>query len=420
MGTPVRHDALTPKDLQYYAPRKTRSGVEDPQSSQRPSSGDASTFSDRGSDDIAPLPDHFHPEIEDLEQNNGRSGAFMRVKTLVVVGAAAIVGLLVGIGLLGIMQGRDEPVAKAPEIPLATRLQTAASDLQKVSQPVVTPLLTVSDASGDMNVPLPLGVRVKNYTADATVTLSGLLPGSGLNTGRATGEGQWRVAIDDLPKTRVTPPPGFAGVMTVTAEVRTGNGPAVAVARSPIRLTWRQRPPVPSDKIVALKLPDPQAPAAGNTEAAAAPEKVEAPIAPKKIEPPAPPKKIEAAAAPTPAASAKVDPPPAPKKAETTPAPRQIDSNVTAALLRRAEDLMANGDFAAARLLLQRVAETKNAQAAFQLASTYDPAVLKKYANNSVAADPALAQLWYERARDWGSSDAAGPLEALASRNMAK
>ena len=68
--------------------------------------------------------------------------------------------------------------------------------------------------------------------------------------------------------------------------------------------------------------------------------------------------------------------------------PRKLNANEVAALLRRGEELLANGDLAAARLLLQRVAETKNAQAAFQLASTYDPAALKKFSNNSVAADP--------------------------------
>ena len=72
-----------------------------------------------------------------------------------------------------------------------------------------------------------------------------------------------------------------------------------------------------------------------------------------------------------------------------------------AALLQRADELMANGDLAAARLLLQRVAETNNARAAFQLASTYDPIVIKKFGSNRVAADPALAQFWYQRARDW-------------------
>ena len=109
-----------------------------------------------------------------------------------------------------------------------------------------------------------------------------------------------------------------------------------------------------------------------------------------------------------------------PAKTEAAVTPRKLNASEVAALLRRAEELLANGDLAAARLLLQRVAETKNAQAAFQLASTYDPAALKKFSNNSVAADPALAQYWYERARDWGSPDASSPLEALASRATAK
>ena len=85
--------------------------------------------------------------------------------------------------------------------------------------------------------------------------------------------------------------------------------------------------------------------------------------------------------------------------------------------MRRADELMTNGDLAPARLLLQRVAETKNARAAYQLATTYDPATMKKFGNISVVPDPALAQLWYQRARDWGSTDATGRLEALASQN---
>src|SRR5262249_48089762 len=100
--------------------------------------------------------------------------------------------------------------------------------------------------------------------------------------------------------------------------------------------------------------------------------------------------------------------------------PRKLEAAEIALLLRRADEVMAKGDLAAARLLLQRVAETKNARAAFQLGSTYDPTVIKKFANNSIAADPALAQFWYERARDWGSPDAAGPLEALASHAVGK
>ena len=52
---------------------------------------------------------------------------------------------------------------------------------------------------------------------------------------------------------------------------------------------------------------------------------------------------------------------------------REIDPAEVAALLKRAEALMSNGDLPAARLLLQRISETHNARAAYDLATTYDP-----------------------------------------------
>ena len=66
-------------------------------------------------------------------------------------------------------------------------------------------------------------------------------------------------------------------------------------------------------------------------------------------------------------------------------------------------------------LLLQRAAEAHNARAAFELAATYDPIVIKQLGNNTARPDLALARAWYQRARDWGSPDAAKQLEALAS-----
>jgi hypothetical protein len=413
MGTPVRDGTLTPKDLRYYAPRNLRDDASDLSSFQFSLDADElqnpEAPGDPKPDAVAPLPDIFHPSAS--SESDGKTGTarFARLKVLALVGGAAAVGLFVGITLLDAIQGRDEaPPAQAPEMPLAARLQSATTDLQKVSQPVVAPLLTASDSSGDMNVPLPLGLEVKNYTAGAMVELSGLPAGTVISTGSATGNGQWRIAVDDLPKTRITPPADYVGSMTLMARVGAGNGQAAV--RSPLRLTWRQIPPAP-DKLVVLRNPGAEPPPVKNAEAAL-------PSPSPKIEAPAEPKKIE-----TPAAQAepkKIETPPAPAKTDAAIAPRKMDAGEVAALLRRAEELMAIGDLAAARLLLQRVAETKNAQAAFQLASTYDPAVLKKFANNSVAADPALAQLWYERARDWGSPDASSPLEALASRATAK
>ena len=94
---------------------------------------------------------------------------------------------------------------------------------------------------------------------------------------------------------------------------------------------------------------------------------------------------------------------------------RQIDPKEIAGLIKRGEELASSGDLPAARLLLQRVAEAHNARAAFELAATYDPIVIRQLGNNSARPDLALARAWYQRAREWGSPDAAKQLDALAS-----
>jgi hypothetical protein len=59
--------------------------------------------------------------------------------------------------------------------------------------------------------------------------------------------------------------------------------------------------------------------------------------------------------------------------------------------------------------------EAHNARAAFELAATYDPIVIRQLGNNSARPDLALARAWYQRAREWGSPDGAKQLDALAS-----
>ena len=67
-------------------------------------------------------------------------------------------------------------------------------------------------------------------------------------------------------------------------------------------------------------------------------------------------------------------------------------------------ELMANGDVTAARMMFERAAEAGEAAAAFALAETYDPAVLRRLRlRGGIAPDVALARRWYEKARDLGS-----------------
>ncbi len=67
--------------------------------------------------------------------------------------------------------------------------------------------------------------------------------------------------------------------------------------------------------------------------------------------------------------------------------------------------VLANADIAGARLIFQRAAEAGDAAAAFALAETYDPLVLRKLGTKGgITSNIALAQSWYEKARDLGST----------------
>ncbi len=225
------------------------------------------------------------------------------------------------------------------------------------------PNLLVADGSTTANTPLPLGISVTNYAPDATVEVSGLVAGAAVSAGTASALGQWRLNVDDLPTALVTPPRDYVGAMDLVAEVQAQDGHTLA--SEPLRLFWRQPP--------------------GDAQGEAAKPQKRAEIAP---------------AVPSVAPSAKV---------------REIDPAEIAALLKRAETLMANGDLPAAQLLLQRLSETHNARAAYDLATTYDPAVIAALGVVTASPDLALARKWYERARDWGAVDASAKLNALAS-----
>jgi TPR repeat protein len=84
-------------------------------------------------------------------------------------------------------------------------------------------------------------------------------------------------------------------------------------------------------------------------------------------------------------------------------------------MFRRGAEYMANGNVGAARMILQPAAEAGDPVAAFALAETYDPLVLRKLnAKGGIAADISLAQTWYAKAKDLGSAVAPERLARLA------
>jgi len=94
-------------------------------------------------------------------------------------------------------------------------------------------------------------------------------------------------------------------------------------------------------------------------------------------------------------------------------AQRQLDPEEVTVLLNRGKDLIANGDLAAARLVLRRAADANNAEAALALAATYDPLVLRELKVYGFTGDAAMARAWYQKAAELGSSAAPRRLEML-------
>lgn len=88
------------------------------------------------------------------------------------------------------------------------------------------------------------------------------------------------------------------------------------------------------------------------------------------------------------------------------PAARRMDPDELAGLLKRAKGMLAIGDIASARLLLERAADAQEAEAALMLGTTYDPLVLGNQDMRSITPDPAMARQWYQKAAMLGSADA--------------
>ena len=105
--------------------------------------------------------------------------------------------------------------------------------------------------------------------------------------------------------------------------------------------------------------------------------------------------------------------PTAPPPQPAPPPARRMDPDEVAGLLKRAKSLLAMGDIASARLLLERAADAHDAEAALMLGTTFDPLVIGNKDMRSIAPDPAMARQWYQKAATLGSADAKRRLSQL-------
>jgi hypothetical protein len=247
------------------------------------------------------------------------------------------------------------------------------------------PTLTVHDNSGYINEPLELGVSVDAPAPGMTVMIKWMPAGARLTAGRRASANEWRVPAQIISDAAIIPPTDFVGELNLAAELRGADGATLVTTF--VRLTWTSAQTGST------------AVSAASTAAAPPPP----PVAPAPQQP-------QAAASPPPAAAPAVATP----QAQAEPI-RELSPNEIAALVRRAQELLASGDLQGARLLLTRAADAHDARAALLLAKTFDPTASRQFSAADAGPDVDQARNWYQRAREWGSPEAQRQLDALAS-----
>ena len=322
--------------------------------------------------------EQFDPELVEVPSfpRNRRS----MVGRFAIVATGAAVVALVFVLAFPTSQGPGEDNA-ASALPTWESLKAS---LFPASARKPAPTLTVHDNSGYINEPLELGVSVDAPAPGMTVTIKWMPAGARLTAGRRASANEWRVPAQIISDAAIIPPTDFVGELNLAAELRGTDGATLVTAF--VRLTWTSAQTGSA------------AVSAASTAAAPPP-----PVAPAPQQP-------QAAASPPPAAAPAVATP----QAQAEPI-RELSPNEIAALVRRAQELLASGDLQGARLLLTRAADAHDSRAALLLAKTFDPTASRQFSAADAGPDVDQARNWYQRAREWGSPEAQRQLDALAS-----
>jgi hypothetical protein len=317
------------------------------------------------------------------------------------------------------------------------------------------PRLIVEQSHATSGEPAPLGLTLHGPIVGGVVHIGGLVRGMELSAGRAVGFDRWEVPADAVGDAWIAPPDGFAGSVNLIAELRGPGGEIVD--RQRITLEWASpTAPVPARQLtesttvasispIAVQLRDDQNDRTDATlseshttpqSAVAGEEPRVPPISPAPIQLQSDREEVSSPKTraviplearwkePDAAFSTLLEPVQLrsdrtemmPAEVSKSPSQRQPNSEELAVLLKRGKELIATGDLAAARLVLQRAAEANNAEAALALGATYDPLVLRQLKVYGFTPDAAMARSWYEKAAELGSSAAPRRLEMLTER----
>jgi hypothetical protein len=256
------------------------------------------------------------------------------------------------------------------------------ASVSNIQQPPAR-LIGVEGRQNFSNEAISLGVSLYGASGSELALLSGLVSGTRLSVGGPVGESGWRLPARDLMSALAYAPKDFIGVMNAAIDLRLPNDRLLD--SRVMRLEWVPRRPGPQVLARRPELDDPKA----GTRPEFRPELRPEPKLEQRPE---------------------QKPEPVP---EGKPAPQAIDPPEIAALLKRGQDYLQNGDIVSARLMLRRAATAGDPHAALMLGATFDPIVLRDLGVLGFTPDPAQARTWYQRAADAGLPEASRRLERL-------
>lgn len=307
------------------------------------------------------LDPHAVPEPPELASSSYRWKSVARAIVITVLAAGAAFAVV----MFAFPEAQQMKPAREEFAPPAVVSGKADRETPLEAQRTTPPrLVLIERRRAAVNEPVPLGVTLAGGSNGGAVLVSGLTAGLRLSTGAAIGSGTWRVSLSELEQAQIIPPTDFIGGADITAALLAAD--AKVVDKSMMRIEW-------------LGADDsPGAPASR----------------------PPPPRRREDASPAT-----------APLKRSDL---LTLDREEIEAMIKRGRDFIADGDLAAARLVLRRAADGGDAQAALLLGTTFDPATFDKLNVIGAAPDPAEARAWYQRAIELGSTEAERRLAPLA------
>jgi hypothetical protein len=261
---------------------------------------------------------------------------------------------------------------------LAVSQPLAPARAQQAQRPVITVAPSITAAPGSQ---ISIAIAVAPASAippRSFVRLKGLPDMSALSDGHAIAPGAWAVALSALPNLKINIPASVIGRSEIAVLLVSLDGDVLAEAKTALDVRparQAERAPEPRDSTPL--------PGASMLRAVIPPDAV-----------------------PGPGASS------VPPRAQPTPPDRERAER----MLKRGEEMLAEGNVSGARLLYERAAEAGLAQGAMALAATYDAAELAKLHVRGIQADAKEARRWYERARQLGDADADQRLRRLSAQ----